>query len=87
VDGIRHRRLRFDSAFSFPERDARFRREQDRFKEPLSWMIRSDLKPAHPPDRAFGLCARHECCVYILFSRTRRAILGNAAPSRTYRSR
>ena len=50
--------------------------EQDRSKEPLSWVIRSDLQPAHPPDRAFGLCAR---CGYIPFLRTRRAILGDVA--------
>src|SRR5438132_10519297 len=55
VDSIRHRRLRFESVFTFPERAARFRREQDRSKEPLSWVIRSDSKPA--PRRTGGLWA------------------------------
>lgn len=55
MDSIRHRRLRFESAFTFPERAARFRREQDWSKEPLNWVIRSDLKPA--PRRTGGLWA------------------------------
>ena len=86
MDSIRHRRLRFEPALTFPEQATRFQREHCRSKGALSWVIRSDLKPA-PAGQ--GLCARRPARKMRThsFSRTRRAILGNVAPSRSYRSR
>ena len=94
MDSIRHRRLRFESAFTFPERAARFQREQDRSKEPLSWVIRSDLKPAPRRTGPLGYApGTNIACTFLFRARDvpssatspRKGLIGRGSRTRSFR--